>query len=60
MAGLIDSSTGLDFGTGLQWQTPIGGAGLDIVTETVAQELLWGAGNFLEWGALLLVWGNEP
>lgn len=60
MAGLIDSTTGLDFGTGLQWQTAIGGDGLTIVTETIAQELLWGAGNFLVWDVLLLVWGNEP
>lgn len=34
MPGLIDSNTGLSFGEGLQWQTPIGGAGLDIVTDT--------------------------
>lgn len=34
MSGLIDTDTGLRFGTGLQWGTPIGGAGLDIVTTT--------------------------
>ena len=28
--GLIDSETGLSFGVGLQFQEPIGGAGLDI------------------------------
>lgn len=31
MAGLSDSSTGLMFGTGLQFQTGIGGAGLENV-----------------------------
>lgn len=31
MAGLIDT-TGLSFGVGLQWGTPIGGDGLIIVT----------------------------
>lgn len=31
MPGLTDSITGLQFGEGLQWGTPIGGAGLDIV-----------------------------
>lgn len=30
MAGLIDSTTGLAFGTGLEFQQPIGGAGLII------------------------------
>ena len=34
MTGLVDSTTGLMFGSGLQWQPPIGGPGLDIkVTE---------------------------
>lgn len=33
MAGLTDSTTGLEFGQGLQWQTPIGGAGLIISTD---------------------------
>ena len=33
MAGLIDSSTGLCFGTGLQWGTAIGGDGLIIFSE---------------------------
>ena len=60
MSGLVDSDTGLAFGTSLIWQDAIGGAGLTIVTETVEQELLWGTGNFLLWGALFLVWGNEP
>lgn len=32
MSGLIDSTTGLVFGSGLEWQTPIGGGGLTIVT----------------------------
>lgn len=32
MSGLIDSTTGLSFGQGLQFQTPIGGGGLGIVT----------------------------
>lgn len=34
MAGLIDSTTGLSFGTSLQWQTYIGGPGLIIQTVT--------------------------
>jgi len=34
MGGLIDSSTGLAFGEGLQFQTPIGGAGLTIQVNT--------------------------
>jgi hypothetical protein len=37
MAGLIDSTTGLAFGVGLQWQTPIGGGGLDIVTDPAGE-----------------------
>ena len=32
MAGLIDSTTGLAFGTGLQFQTQVGTAGLNITT----------------------------
>lgn len=32
MPGLIDSDTGLTFGTGLQWQAAIGGGGLINVT----------------------------
>lgn len=39
MPGLIDDSTGLSFGTGLQWQTAIGGGGLIIVT-TPAGEMI--------------------
>lgn len=58
MAGLIDSTTGLAFGEGLQFQTPIGGAGLDIVTETPELELLWGD-TFLVWGGIYLTWGLE-
>ncbi len=34
MAGLIDTITGLIFGTGLEFQTPIGGAGLTIQVNT--------------------------
>lgn len=33
MSGLIDTNTGLRFGDGLIWAAPIGGAGLDIVTD---------------------------
>ena len=34
MSGLIDTTTGLAFGAGLEFQAPIGGAGLTIVTST--------------------------
>lgn len=42
MPGLIDSETGLTFavGEGLQWQTEIGGAGLDINTGSVGSGFL--------------------
>lgn len=42
MPGLIDSETGLAFqvGTGLQWKTEIGGAGLDINTGSVGTGFL--------------------
>ena len=44
MPGLVDSTTGLMFGSGLQWQPPIGGPGLDIkVTED--SEHLFGVGS---------------
>ena len=44
MPGLVDSTTGLMFGSGLQWQPPIGGPGLDIkVTED--SEHLFGVGT---------------
>ena len=33
MPGLVDSTTGLDFGSGLQFQTQIGTAGLIISTD---------------------------
>ena len=58
MAGLIDTDTGLHFGEGLQFQTEIGGAGLDIVTESPEMELLWGT-DFLVWDTLNLTWGLE-
>lgn len=59
MAGLCDSTTGLEFGDGLQFQTPIGGAGLVIgPTETPELELLWGT-EFLVWGGVYLTWGLE-
>ena len=32
MSGLVDSDTGLTFGAGLEFQAPIGGAGLIITT----------------------------
>lgn len=58
MGGLIDTDTGLTFGDGLIWlDGGLGGPGLG--NETTAQELLWG-GDFLKWGALQLVWGDEP
>ena len=38
--GLIDTDTGLAFGEGLQFQTAIGGAGLQIATATLAELLL--------------------
>lgn len=42
MPGLIDSETGLAFqeGTGLQWGTEIGSAGLDITTGSVGTGFL--------------------
>ena len=58
MSGLVDSTTGLEFGTGLQFQTPIGGAGLDINAGAVGGELFWGA-EALMWGALILTWGTS-
>jgi hypothetical protein len=61
MAGLIDSDTGLVFGDGLQFQTPIGGAGLTIDAggDTPELELEWGTGNLLLWGTDFLTWGLE-
>lgn len=49
MPGLIDAETGLTFavGEGLQWQTEVGGGGLDINTGSVGT------------GFLLLVNGND-
>jgi hypothetical protein len=60
MPGLIDSDTGLAFGVGLQFQTPIGTAGLIIGPQGTTQlELVWGGFNdFLKWGVLDLVWGS--
>ena len=37
MAGLIDSNTGLDFGTGLQFQTQIGASGLIIAPDPAGE-----------------------
>ena len=34
MSGLIDATTGLAFGAGLEFQAPIGGAGLIIVVSS--------------------------
>lgn len=48
MAGLIDSNTGLKFGTGLQFQKQLGTAGLDIVTfspKNIAGLQLWFDGS---------------
>ena len=61
MSGLIDDDTGLAFGDSLQFQTPIGGAGLTIVVggDTPELELEWGAGNLLVWGGTFLTWGLE-
>jgi len=51
MPGLVDATTGLEFGTGLQFQTAIGGAGLDITTGVIpAGTLYWGSADLL-WGA---------
>lgn len=60
MSGLIDFTTGLSAGTGLQSQTAIGGAGLVATTggETPELELLWGT-DFLKWDTLFLTWGME-
>lgn len=58
MSGLVDYTTGLVAGTGLQRQTAIGGAGLTVITETPEQELTWGL-DFLVWDALKLTWGLE-
>lgn len=60
MPGLIDSDTGLEFGDGLQFQTPIGGAGLTVEAGTTPElELEWGTGNLLLWGSTFLTWGLE-
>lgn len=59
MSGLVDYTTGLVAGTGLQRQTAIGGAGLTVTAgETPEQELMWGS-DFLYWDALKLTWGLE-
>ena len=48
MSGLIDVATGLDFGTGLQFQAQIGTAGLDIVTGSAAvPSVLASDGSFI-------------
>lgn len=39
MSGLTDSTKGLEFGTGLQFETKIGTAGLTIIT-TVPQNVV--------------------
>lgn len=58
MAGLIDSDTGLCFGSGLQFQTQIGTASLIIgPLGTTELELFWG-GFELQWGGIILVWGH--
>lgn len=54
MPGLIDTDEGLSFGDGLQFQTPIGGGGLDISTDSVPGGAInWGAAvsDYLAWGA---------
>lgn len=60
MSGLIDTDTGLSFGTGLEFQTGLGGVGLTIAPSgpTPEMELLWGT-DFLKWDALFLTWGLE-
>jgi len=50
MAGLIDTNTGLAFGTGLQFQAPIGGPGLQISPSSVAALLLANETNGLATG----------
>ena len=58
MAGLIDSNTGLDFGTGLQFQTEIGTGSLIIGPGgTTQEELFWGSDE-LVWDVLVLIWGS--
>lgn len=51
MPGLVDSETGLAFqvGTGLQWETEIGGAGLGVDTGSVGTGflLLANGGDYL-------------
>ena len=59
MAGLIDDNTGLAFGEGLQFQTPIGGGGLIIDGGVVSRYLEWGSGDFLLWGGVFLAWGDN-
>ena len=63
MSGLIDATTGLEFGSGLQFQTQIGTGGLDIQTLPVAVEIAWGANatDYLDWGGTadtILTWGT--
>lgn len=58
MSGLIDSDTGLAFGTGLQFQTEIGTASLIIGPGgTTQEELFWGAEELL-WDVEILIWGS--
>lgn len=64
MPGLIDSDEGVQFGTGLQFQTQIGTASLIIGPEgSTQEELFWGEGSGtpdlqLVWDAQQLVWGQ--
>ena len=49
MSGLIDATTGLRFGSGLQFLTKIGGAGLQIVTATFTPASLFTGGYLGDW-----------
>lgn len=56
MNGLIDSPTGLDFGTGLQFETQIGTAGLIIeLSPNSPAPLVWNAIPIV-WDGLDLLW----
>ena len=57
MSGLVDSDTGLAFGTALNFQDAIGGAGLIVTTSAPSPlDLYWGT-DVLYWGTDDLQWG---
>lgn len=58
MSGLVDSAAkGLELGAGLEFQTGLGGPGLDNNPVVPGGSLVWGgATSVLVWGGNDLVW----